>query len=184
MAMAKQTYDYTSLLNNFSQNMKSERIKKGFTQKNLASLVGVTKQTILNYENQKTIPTSSVMESIAVALDVPLEALIGDNVENQRRVKVFDRIEKMNTNPDYERLVKEEELLDAVHDLGNFNKEVKQGTITEDQLDELIGGKLNKTIEEKTQFVRTQKEIDIQKYTEELLDFYENYSNEVIYRFE
>lgn len=182
--MAKQVYDYTSLLSNFSQNMKSERIKKGWSQKKLAALVGVTKQTILNYENQKTIPTSSVMESVALALEVPLETLIGDDDENAKRIKIAERIEKMDTNPAYERLVQEEQLLEEIYKFAKFKQAVADDQMTEAVLDELIGGKLNKTKAEKIRFIETEKELAIQNAMTSLDNFYQENNADVAYRFE
>ncbi|MTD38568.1 helix-turn-helix domain-containing protein [Erwinia sp. CPCC 100877] len=182
--MAKQVYDYTSLLSNFTQNMRSERIKKGWSQKKLADLVGVTKQTILNYENQKTIPSSHVMESVALALDVSLESLIGDDIENTKRIKIAERIEKMDTNPDYKRLVKEEKLLEELYEFAKFKKSVAENQMTDTILDELIGGKLNKTTNEKIRFIQTEKELAIHKAISDLDTFYQEHLSDIAYRFE
>ncbi|EAF9641309.1 XRE family transcriptional regulator [Listeria monocytogenes] len=170
--MGKQVYDYTSLLTNFSLNMKSVRIKKKLTQKKLASLVGVSKQTILNYENQKTIPTSSVMESISLALEVPLDQLIGEDTENQKRMKLAEKIEEMDTNPYYQRLEQEEFLLSTIYELAELKIKDRTDQLTEDYLDSLIGAPLAKTFEEKKKFVFKAKEIDIQEATNQLADRY------------
>lgn len=51
--MGKQVYNYTALLNNFSENMKKRRVELSLSQKELASIVGVSVRTIQNYENKK-----------------------------------------------------------------------------------------------------------------------------------
>lgn len=119
--MGKQVYNYTALLNNFSENMKKRRVELSLSQKELASIVGVSVRTIQNYENKKTIPTSAVMESISIALDMGLEKMIDDN-ENNNKIPLADILEKidiekikylvMNINFSIEELNKELSKLD------------------------------------------------------------------------
>lgn len=93
--MGKQVYNYTALLNNFSKNMRKRRIELGLSQKELASIVGVSVRTIQNYENKKTIPTSAVMESISIALNVSFEEMI-DNSELNNKVISAEILEKID----------------------------------------------------------------------------------------
>lgn len=93
--MGKQVYNYTALLNNFSENMKKRRVELSLSQKELASIVGVSVRTIQNYENKKTIPTSAVMESISIALDMGLEKMI-DNNESNIKVSLVEKLEKID----------------------------------------------------------------------------------------
>ena len=93
--MGKQVYNYTALLNNFSENMKKRRVELSLSQKELASIVGVSVRTIQNYENKKTIPTSAVMESISIALDMGLEKMIDDN-ESNIKVSLVEKLEKID----------------------------------------------------------------------------------------
>ena len=94
--MGKQVYDYTDMLNNFSENMKRRRLKLGLRQKELAEIVGVSLKTIQNYENKKTIPTSAVMESISIALDISLNRMLGINELNSRK-KSIDTLNKIDS---------------------------------------------------------------------------------------
>lgn len=94
--MGKQVYDYTDMLNNFSENLKSKRKQLGLTQKELASIVGVSVRTIQNYENKKTIPTSAVMESISIALNISLNRMLGINELNSRK-KSIDTLNKIDS---------------------------------------------------------------------------------------
>ena len=93
--MGKQVYNYTALLNNFSENMKKRRVELSLSQKELASIVGVSVRTIQNYENKKTIPTSAVMESISIALDIGLEQMFDDN-ESNIKVSLVEKLEKID----------------------------------------------------------------------------------------
>ena len=93
--MGKQVYNYTQLFNNFSENLKSKRKQLGLTQKELAEIVGITPKTIQNYENKKTIPTSAVMESISIALDIGLEQMFDDN-ESNIKVSLVEKLEKID----------------------------------------------------------------------------------------
>lgn len=93
--MGKQVYNYTALLNNFSENMKKRRVELSLSQKELASIVGVSVRTIQNYENKKTIPTSAVMESISIALDIGLEQMFDDN-ESNSKVSLVEKLEKID----------------------------------------------------------------------------------------
>lgn len=94
--MGKQVYDYTDMLNNFSENLKSKRKQLGLTQKELAEIVGITPRTIQNYENKKTIPTSVVMESISIALNISLNRMLGINELNSRK-KSIDTLNKIDS---------------------------------------------------------------------------------------
>ena len=119
--MGKQVYNYTSSLNNFSENMKKRRLELNLSQKELASIVGISVRTIQNYENKKTIPTSAVMESISVAIDMSLNKMI-DNSELNNKVISAEILEKidiekinylvMNINFSIEELNKELSKLD------------------------------------------------------------------------
>ena len=94
--MEKQVYNYTQLFNNFSENLKSKRKQLGLTQKELAEIVGITPKTIQNYENKKTTPTSAVMESISIALNISLNRMLGINELNSRK-KSIDTLNKIDS---------------------------------------------------------------------------------------
>ena len=59
-------------------SLKAKRKEKGWTQSKLASLIGVSKNTVVNYEKGKTIPDSKkeILKSVFVSKEVrrnPLE---------------------------------------------------------------------------------------------------------------
>ena len=93
--MGKQVYNYTALLNNFSENMKKRRVELSLSQKELASIVGVSVRTIQNYEKKRTIPTSAIMESVSTALDIGLEQMFDDN-ESNIKVSLVEKLEKID----------------------------------------------------------------------------------------
>ena len=93
--MGKQVYNYTALLNNFSENLKNKRKQLGLTQKELAEIVGITPKTIQNYEKKKTIPTPALMEEISIALNVSFEEMI-DNSELNNKVSLVENLEKID----------------------------------------------------------------------------------------
>ncbi len=55
------------------------RKKKNLTQKELGNKLGVTQQTVAQYENGARIPKLETLKKIASALDVPVEDILGLN---------------------------------------------------------------------------------------------------------
>ena len=54
-------------------NIKIARIKKGLTQKQLAEIVGLSRDYIANLENEKSVnPTLKTMKSLSKALNVSI----------------------------------------------------------------------------------------------------------------
>lgn len=63
--------------NLFSVRLKELRLKKGLTQKELAKIIGVTKQTIINYEKGTTEPSFENLIKLADLFEVSLDCLLG-----------------------------------------------------------------------------------------------------------
>ena len=63
-------YNYANVLRAGELDIKSARLKAGMTQKELGKLLGVTKQTIINYEKGTTEPSWERLEDIAKALKI------------------------------------------------------------------------------------------------------------------
>jgi transcriptional regulator with XRE-family HTH domain len=61
----------------FSENLLFFRKKRGLTQDGLAKLSGVSRRMLAYYETHKANPTVDVIASIAKALNVSIEDLIG-----------------------------------------------------------------------------------------------------------
>ena len=175
--MGKQVYNYTTLLNNFSENMKKRRVELSLSQKELASIVGVSVRTIQNYENKKTIPTSAVMESISIALDMGLEKMIDDN-ENNNKIPLADTLEKIENNSKYEFILEDLNITNKLFDIIDLKKRRAMNNLPENVLNNTLGGKLDISYDEKFNLVQAklQQELDfeIKKLENKLLSKYED----------
>ncbi|MGZ5253487.1 MAG: helix-turn-helix transcriptional regulator [Flavitalea sp.] len=58
-----------------SSRESRERIKKGLTQEELASLANITVRTIQRIESGESLPRMYTIKAIASALDIPFELL-------------------------------------------------------------------------------------------------------------
>ena len=56
--------------------IKSIRIQKGFTQKQLAEKMNISQQTVAQYEKAKKVPKLETIKKISAALDVPYSDLL------------------------------------------------------------------------------------------------------------
>ena len=63
----------------YLKEIKNSRKKKGITQEQLAKLTGLSRNTIINFENDKRNPRVRDLRKIANALSVPIEQLIADS---------------------------------------------------------------------------------------------------------
>ena len=61
----------------FTDRMRSAREQKGLTQEQLAHICGTTARTIQRYESGASRPKAEVVQKIAKALDVSVDALLG-----------------------------------------------------------------------------------------------------------
>ena len=65
----------------FAEKLKAARLQAGISQERLAALLGVTKRTIINYENGQTLPPVSLFPKIAKLFSVPIGTLITEEEE-------------------------------------------------------------------------------------------------------
>lgn len=63
----------------FSEILKQIRIKKGFSQKEIAERLGVSQPSYAQYENGKRKPKIETLKRIASALNVSLEEFMTDS---------------------------------------------------------------------------------------------------------
>ena len=61
----------------FHVRLKELRIKHGFTQKSLASAIGITERGYRGYESGNNSPNMEVLVKLADALSVSLDYLVG-----------------------------------------------------------------------------------------------------------
>lgn len=65
-------YNYATVLRAGELDIKSARLRAGMTQKELGKILGITKQTIINYEKGATEPSWERLEDIAKALKIDI----------------------------------------------------------------------------------------------------------------
>ena len=65
----------------FAEKLKAARLQAGMSQERLSAQLGVTKRTIINYENGLTLPPVSLLPKIAKLFGVPVGSLITEEEE-------------------------------------------------------------------------------------------------------
>ena len=65
----------------FGEKLKAARMQAGLSQGKLAAELGVSKRTIINYENGQTLPPSDKLPTIAKFFGVTIESLITEDEE-------------------------------------------------------------------------------------------------------
>lgn len=68
---------YTFFMSVFSERLKNERISKGYTQKRVAEVLGVTYNAISQYENGVREPNIDFLIKICDFFDVSSDYLLG-----------------------------------------------------------------------------------------------------------
>jgi len=107
----------------FGENLKKARKNKGFTQKELAEIVGVKRPTVAGYESKDQEPSYKILKKISDALDCSIDSLlahdydnytasenkISEEILNNKELKsLFNVMKKMDSNNInfYKRLIK------------------------------------------------------------------------------
>lgn len=62
---------------NLHSNILQARKGKGYSQSDLGELLGVSRQTISNWENGQSVPDVSSIKKLEQYLDIPVEELLG-----------------------------------------------------------------------------------------------------------
>ena len=70
-------------MNIFGSTLKQIRTDRGYTLEQMADLLKTTKQALSRYENGKRTPKITVAADFAEKLGVPLESLMGNEVNEQ-----------------------------------------------------------------------------------------------------
>ncbi|MFG6117194.1 helix-turn-helix domain-containing protein [Halobacillus sp. MO56] len=81
-----------------SQRLKYSRKTKGLTQNELANKIKTTKGTISNYENGYSTPSNEMLISLANALDVSIDYLLGrsETTVNETKENEYNTINEIN----------------------------------------------------------------------------------------
>lgn len=59
------------------ENIKTIRLKKGFTQEELALRLNVVRQTVSKWEQNRSVPDAALLQQLAETLDCPVTELLG-----------------------------------------------------------------------------------------------------------
>ncbi|MCR4945747.1 MAG: helix-turn-helix domain-containing protein [Lachnospiraceae bacterium] len=86
------------MANNLGANIKSFRKNKGFTQEELAGMIGVTPQAVSRWESEAGLPDVSMIVPIAQTLGITTDALLGYQQQSQDdRItqKIFEKMAEL-----------------------------------------------------------------------------------------
>ena len=88
------------MIENFGKNLTRLRQEKNLSQVELANELGIGKQSISDYEKQKTYPTFTNLEKIAVFFDATPTQIFGTSQEQELEIsrKNIDEYEKKATH--------------------------------------------------------------------------------------
>ncbi len=87
---------------NFSQQIKKLRDSRGLTQEQMANELGISRQSVSNWENDRNLPDIEMLISISTTFDISLDELIlGERKMNNMTEKLIkdtneNRTAKMN----------------------------------------------------------------------------------------
>lgn len=80
-------------MNNLGANIRNFRKGKGFTQEELAGMLGVTPQAVSRWESEAGLPDVSMIVPIAQSLNITTDMLLGYNADSQDSI-LADRIKE------------------------------------------------------------------------------------------
>lgn len=174
-------YNYTTVLRAGELDIKSARLKAGMTQKELGKILGVTKQTIINYEKGTTEPSWERLEDIAKALKIDVDELFPYSELGKKKgdLKWAEHLERLANNWQYARMAEEELLLQSLFEYSQFQREVEHKTYTKEQLNQALELESSNTMsdEDKIDLIKLKYEKDIQKKTDNLISLYKDQSD-------
>ena len=67
----------------FSENLKTIRKAKGYTQEELAMKVNIVRQTVSKWEKGLSVPDADVLSHIAEVLEVSVSELLGADIKQE-----------------------------------------------------------------------------------------------------
>ncbi len=81
----------------FSENLKTLRKQKGFSQEELATRLHVVRQTISKWEKNLSVPDADTLIRLAEILEVPVSELLGEKIENESTTSdVAEQLSRLN----------------------------------------------------------------------------------------
>lgn len=68
----------------FSENLKTLRKQKGFTQEELAARLNIVRQTVSKWEKGLSVPDAELLMRLAEILEVPVSVLLGSAIPDDK----------------------------------------------------------------------------------------------------
>ncbi len=68
----------------FSENLKTLRKQKGFTQEELAARLNIVRQTVSKWEKGLSVPDAQLLMRLAEILEVPVSVLLGSAIPDDK----------------------------------------------------------------------------------------------------
>ena len=80
-----------------SDNIKTLRKARGFSQEELASRVHVVRQTVSKWEKGLSVPDAELLQKLADALEVPVQQLLGAQIQTpEERDALAEQLSRIN----------------------------------------------------------------------------------------
>ena len=80
-----------------SDNIRTVRKNKGFTQEDLASRLHVTRQTISKWEKGLSVPDAEMLSKLADELEVSVSELLGAKIETEAEENaIVEQLSRLN----------------------------------------------------------------------------------------
>lgn len=80
-----------------SDNIKSLRKNKGYTQEELAARINVVRQTVSKWEKGLSVPDAEALQRLADVLEVDIKELLGSSiVSEQKNDEVVEQLARIN----------------------------------------------------------------------------------------
>lgn len=81
----------------FSENLKTIRKAKGYTQEELAIKINVVRQTISKWEKGLSVPDADMLTQIADVLEVSVSELLGADIkEEENKNEIAEQLAKVS----------------------------------------------------------------------------------------
>ena len=79
---------YTDIRNLLATRLKNARMEKGFSQRDLALLTGLSDKSISAYEKGKVVPPLEVLVKLARNLDKPISYFLEEELDITKNISV------------------------------------------------------------------------------------------------
>ena len=144
----------------FAEKISKLRNERGFTQQDMANMIGVGIAQIRRYEKGKSSPTLEVIKNIAKTLGVSADELIFDEGEGVAAAKIVDR-----------KLLEQFELISSMdlHDQYAI-KTILEGMIVKSRLEEVMPSQKDEGWSREMRQVVSELRKGAERYSDEEID--------------